>query len=781
MADVRQRRRREADGAVAPPPGAPLPLFLAPNLWLGLDETRRRLGDAVAAEFAAGAGLPALAIVFALGAALYAVAPSEPSVWALGVTAVIFVAATVWRRLGGHDARVLAACAALALGAVLAKLESDRAAAPRLDHDRTATVTGWIADAEATPRNGRRMLVAVAKMEARGLPPDAVPRLITVTARGAGRDLPVGAGVSFLARLRPPDGPTIPGGYDFARRAWFEGRGGSGFVLGKVTAVSAGPAPVAVRLNAPIANLRAAVADRVRAALPGPAGTVAAALMVGEARAIPESVNASMRTSGLYHIISISGLHMTLVAGGVFWVARLLLALAPGYAARHNGKKPAAILAVIAAGFYLLLSGGGVATLRSFLMFAVALVAVIADRPAVTRATVAVTVILVVALWPSSVVEPGFLMSFLAVAALVATFELWQGYVAGQPAVERPWAARFARGAALWLAGAALTSLVAGAATAPVVIDAFHRAAPYGVLANLAALPLVGLIIMPMAMLAGLALPFGLEVWPLKAMGWGIDAMLWVSDVVAGLPGGGGLVGAIHPLAAPLAVTGLLWLVLWRSRLRLIGLAPIAVALALAPLAPRVDILVADDGKTVAVRGADGLLTLTGAKDNTFAAATWLLADADSRDPRAASVAAGWRCDADGCEAETGPAGTGPAGKPALIVLNRTPADLPVDCRRARVLVTPLPAPRACAETTLLLDRPTLAASGSIAIDLAAGTIRVANASRRPWTAGRADPEHPVAWPAPAAEAPPVYRPPDPSDTPDEEDAEADAVSRAPP
>ncbi|MBP0649670.1 ComEC/Rec2 family competence protein, partial [Mycobacterium tuberculosis] len=168
-----------------------------------------------------------------------------------------------------------------------------------------------------------------------------------------------------------------------------------------------------------LANLRGTIADRVRRALPGTAGAVAAALMVGEARAIPDGVNDALRASGLYHIISISGLHMTLVAGGVFWVVRLLLVAVPGFAARRNGKKAAALVAVAAAFFYLLLSGASVATVRSFIMFAVALAAVLADRAAVTMATVAVSAAIVVALWPSSVVEPGFLMSFLAVAALV--------------------------------------------------------------------------------------------------------------------------------------------------------------------------------------------------------------------------------------------------------------------------------------------------------------------------------------------------------------------------
>lgn len=786
MLDPRLRRRRPTDppgtdpavgdaGASAPsgrlrlriPPGGP---------WLGLDEARRRLGDTLESEFAGGAGMPWLIVIFAAGAALYAVAPAEPTAVAVVTLAVMLITATLWRRRSGHDARILAVCAALTLGAALAKLDSDRAAAPRLDRERTVTVTGWIADAEAVPRAGRRLVVAVRTMEARGLPQDAVPERITVTARGAGHDRPVGTGVSFRARLRPPDGPTFPGGYDFARRAWFEGRGASGFVYGKVAAADLGPAPRSVRLVAPLANLRAAIADRVRAALPGTAGTVAAALIVGEARAIPDSVNDSLRASGLYHIISISGLHMTLVAGGVFAAVRLLLVAVPGYAHRHNGKKLAAVFAVAAAFFYLLLSGAGVATVRSFIMFAVALAAVLADRPAVTRATVAVAAAIVVAVWPSSVVEPGFLMSFLAVAALVATFELWQAH---RPAADphAPWPRRLARGVAVWLAGAALTSLVAGLATAPIVIDAFHRAAPYSVIANLAALPLVGFVIMPMAVVAGLALPFGLEAWPLALMGRGIDAMIWVSDVVAALPGGTGLVGRIHPFAAPLAVSGLLWLMLWRSRLRLAGLAPIIAALALAPLGPRPDILVADDGRTVAVRGADGRLSLVGAKDNAFAAATWLLADADPRDPRDAGLMASWACDAGGCEATTA------AG--ARVVWLRALADLPLDCRRATVLVTPLVAPATCAETTLLLDRATLAASGSVAIDLTTRTIAIAHVARRPWTAGVADPNRVPAWPAePAAST--GYAPPDPTDAAARDDAAEpeegdDDVSRAPP
>jgi competence protein ComEC len=774
MAGARLQPRHRPAAAGLPAAGRPLPPFGPGVRWLGLDETLRRLGDAFTAEFAAGAGRLWLVVLFAGGAALYAAAPAEPSVVAVVLLAAALVGLTVWRRRAGHDARLAAALAALALGALIAKLESDRLAAPRLDRERTVTVAGWIADAEATLRDGRRLVVAVKTMEARGLPAEAVPARITVTARGAGRDLAVGAGVTFLARLRPPDGPTLPGGYDFARHAWFEGRGASGFVLGKVTPADLGPPPAAVRWTAPLANLRAAIGKRVRAALPGTDGTVAAALMVGEARAIPASINDSLRISGLYHIISISGLHMTLVAGGVFTALRFALLAVPGYAARHNGKKLAAIFAVAAAGFYLLLSGSGVATVRSFIMFAVALAAVLADRTAVTRATVAVSAAIVVALWPSSVVEPSFLMSFLAVAALVATFEVWQTNRPDKTTEDPRWL-RLGRGALLYLAGAALTSLVAGLATAPVVIDAFHRAAPYGVLANLASLPLVGLIIMPMAVVAGLALPFGLEAWPLMVMGWGIEAMVAVSDVVAGLPGGGGLVGRIHPWTAPLAVAGILWLILWRSApLRLAGLAPILLALALAPLAQRIDVFVADDGKTVAARGADGRLTLTGAKDNAFAAATWLLADADGRPPRDKAVAAGWACDAGGCETATAQ---------GVVVLALDLADLPRDCRRAVVLVTPLVAPRACAETTVLLDRPALRATGSVAIDLAARQIRIAHAARRPWSAGRADPERLPAWPETNEPGAPVYVPPDPTDA---VEAEADAaaeeeISRAPP
>jgi competence protein ComEC len=778
MRDTRLRRRpRSPDppGSGRSPGGeAPLPSFGAGGVSERLVEAGRRLGDAFAAEFADGAGLAWLVVAFALGAALYAVLPDEPMLPALVVAAVGSGLGCLFRRRSGHDARLLAVVAALAIGATLAKLESDRVAAPRLDRERTVTVAGWVADAEATVRNGRRLVVRVATVEARGLAAANLPRLITVTARGAGRDAAVGSPIRFLARLRPPDGPTLPGGYDFARRAWFEGRGGSGFVLGKVTPADLGPAPWPIRLGAPLANLRADIAERVRRTLPGATGAIAAALMVGEARAIPDAANDALRASGLYHIISISGLHMTLVAGGVFSVLRLVLALLPGIALRHDTKKLAAVFAVVAAGFYLLLSGAAVATVRSFIMFAVGLLAVLTDRAAVTRATVAVSAAIVVALWPSSVIEPGFLMSFLAVAALVATFEVWQARPAGD-AKTIGWPRRLARGAGLWLAGAALTSLVAGLATLPIVVDAFHRSAPYGVLANLAALPIVGFVIMPMAVVAALAMPFGLDGPPLALMGIGVDAMVEVAVRVAGLPGGDGLVGRIHPLAAPIAVAGILWLVIWRGRIRLVGLVPVALAVAIAPFAVRPDILVADDGRTVAVRGADGRLTVTGAKDNVFAVETWLAADADPRAARATGLADGWRCDPTGCEAEVGrPAGGAPGA--ATVIVGGRAADLPEDCRRAVVVVSDRVVPPACAETALLLDRAELAGVGSVAIDLSTRAIRAAHLVRRPWTAGSPAPR-PLVWPAPpeaAATRPAIV---DPTDPPDDE-AAPDAAAR---
>lgn len=750
-------------------------------LRLRVADAADRFADAVRRDLDDGLALPGLVVVFACGIAIYFVLPREPWLPATVAVALVAVTVTAWRRRQGHAARLAAVIAALAVGIATAGAASRRVAAPRLDHERTVTVEGRVVDVDATARGGLRMTVDVVRMEGRGLVPGATPTRIgaTVTSRGSRPE--VGSAVRFRARLKPPEGPVLPGGYDFARRAWFDGRGAAGYVLGRVEPIDLGPPAGFTRLFAPIGVLRHRIAERVRAGLPGPTGTIAAALMVGEQRAIPDEVAEPLRASGLTHIVSISGLHMSLVAGGVIVAIRALLALFPALALGRPIRKWAAAAALLAATVYLLLSGNQVAALRSHLMLAVALVAVMVDRPAVTMHTVAVSAVAILAFDPSQALEPSFLMSYLAVIGLVSAYDLHRRLAALRPPPRREAGyLAHAIGAGLrHIEGLALSSLVAGLATAPVIAGVFFRGAPYSILANMAVLPVTGLVIMPAAVIAALAMPFGLDPLPLWAMGLGIDWMIAVGRWTAALPGGAGLIGAPHPAATTFGIAAVLWLSVWRSRIRLLGLGPAAAAVLLLFAGPRADVMVGRHGTPVAVRDASGRLQVLAGRADRFDTAIWLAADADARLPTDPALAKGWTCDPLGClfrlpVGASSAAGAGPAnqerpaspasaaGLPApagdaahgipaggsgepqhgrrdtstappaiadpdddlVIAVVRHPDAFEEDCRRAAVVVTALVAPPGCRDVATVIDRIDLARGGATMLAFAGPVVR---------------------------------------------------------
>ena len=344
----------------------------------------------------------------------------------------------------------------------------------------------------------------------------------------------VGSFVELKARLQPPLAPLRPGSYDFGRDMYFQGIGASGFVTGAIKTVEP---PVSgglsLRYAAFMQGLRDAIDARIRTTLDGDKRAIATALLTGRRDAITTPVNDAMFISGLGHVLSISGYHMAVVAGVVFFAVRALLALIPGLTVSFPIKKWSAAAALAAAAFYLLLSGAEVATQRSFFMTAVVLIAIMVDRRAVTFRTLAVAAMIVLAIAPEALVHPSFQMSFAATLGLVALVQV------GMPALfASPDNSATAR-AALWggreIAMLALASLVAGLATTPYAAFHFHRVTPYGVLANLAAMPVVSALVMPAGLLGLVAMPFGFDGVFWWLMGIGIDWMIVVTQWVAGL------------------------------------------------------------------------------------------------------------------------------------------------------------------------------------------------------------------------------------------------------
>ena len=255
-----------------------------------------------------------------------------------------------------------------------------------------------------------------------------------------------------------------------------------------------------------------------------------------------------MYVSGLGHVLSISGYHMAVVAGLVFFTLRALFALMPAFSSRYPIKKWAALAALAAAAFYLVLSGAEVATQRSFIMVAIVLIGVMVDRPALTLRTLAVAAILVLLLAPEAIVHPSFQMSFAATLALVAGYE--RGLPWMSAAAETPFGARVALWGGRAILGLIVVSLLAGFATTLYAAYHFHRLAPYGVIANLLAMPVVSIWVMPMGILGLVAMPFGFDGLFWRLMGEGIDWMIAVALWVTSLPGAVGRVTAfgIGPL-----------------------------------------------------------------------------------------------------------------------------------------------------------------------------------------------------------------------------------------
>jgi competence protein ComEC len=392
------------------------------------------------------------------------------------------------------------------------------------------------------------------------------------------------------------------------------------------------------------------------------------------------------------------------VAGIVFFVIRAGLALVPAVALRHPIKKWAALAALAAAAFYLLLSGAEVATQRSFIMIAIVLVGVMADRRALTFRTLALAALAVLLLAPEAVVHPSFQMSFAATLALVA---LYQGGLSWMlPGVDTSLGARMALWGGREVLSLLLASLVAGFATTPYAAYHFHRLAPYGVIANLLAMPIVSAWVMPAGIAGVLAMPFGFDGFFWRLMGGGIDWMIAVATFVAGLPGAVGRIAAFGAAPLLLGTAGLLVMCLLKTPLRWCGALLMTGASLWALAWPQPDVLVAPDGRTFAIRGRDGRLAALRTGADNFALRDWLAADADPRTASEPNLGTGLACDEAGCIGRLADGG--------IVAIALSAEAFEEDCRRAVLVLSPREAPPVCAAT--VVDRKAWRAHGAIAL-----------------------------------------------------------------
>jgi ComEC/Rec2-related protein len=570
-----------------------------------------------------------LPVAMGAGAGLYYMSPTDPPLLLLAAGLMAALLAGVLTRLRHNGvARMAGFAAALISGSLAAAFEAHNGVI-LLDSDVTTSVTGLVEAREFDPDGRVRYLIRLMNTVDPQIrrPPDRV----RLSARRPHQPAPVGSQISGRARLTAPSGPVMPGGYDFAFRSFADGIGAQGYFY-RAPAYNIEPQDGRGLVQVWRDGMRTAredIAARIRLVLPGDPGGIAAALTVSDRRGISRETVDALRATGLAHILAISGLHMALAAGILYIGVRKFLAVFPALVEALPVKKIAAIGALLTATAYLLISGGSVSTQRAWVMLTVMLVAVLADRPALTMRNVALAAIVIILISPSAVVGPGFQMSFAATAALISAYAAIARRARNTAAREVGQPARTGLRSlpvlvAKAMLGLAITSLVAGLATGLFSAHHFHRVAGNGLLANLLAMPLVTFIVMPAGLLAMLVMPFGLEAWPLRLMGQGLEAVIAAANFVNDL-GGDVSVGQIPVEATLIAGTGFVLLVFLRSWLRLFGLVLICLGLTLVlpPLKQaEPDLLISEDGTLVGLRTRDGLAS-NAARPSSFIFRQW--------------------------------------------------------------------------------------------------------------------------------------------------------------
>lgn len=690
-------------------------------------------------------------VAIGTGIGLYFALPWEPPLWPALAAALAGAGLVSWGLYARHGRGARIGPELVLLGLILAlvgggmaaaKLRTMSVAAPVLEKRiGLLPVSGRIAGIEDRA-NGRR--ITLDHVTIPGLPDAQTPHDVRINLRGHEPLLFAGEWVQLRAGLGPPPAPAAPGGYDFQREAYFAQLGAVGFAVGR-------PMPIAPPEGRSysrtlidsaelwLEQLRYDITTRVRDGVGGEEGAVAAALMTGEQAAISQNVIDAMRNSGLAHLLAVSGFNFVLIAGMLFYIARAAFALIPPLALRFPTKKWAAGVALLGGVGYFAITGDSIATERAFIMVSLVFLAVIADRTPISMRTLAWAATLVLLLQPESLLGASFQLSFAAVAALIAVYEGW-GRTAFEDVTsgtrDAPAARRWLRVTMAYVAGLALTTLIASAATGPLLVYHFNRFATYGLIANLVAVPFTAVAIMPWSLLAFALMPLGFEKIALVPMGWGVAALDWVAKAASSWPGAAITLPAMPAASLVVITLGGLWLCLWRRNWRYVGIPVIAAGLVIAAFSRPPDILVDEDAKLMAARAAGGGMMLSSRRAAKLHADSWVRRaggsapepwpnEGTSRDGRLS-------CDSLGCLYRA---------RGQIAALAQHEGALAEDCEAATVIVSLVPVRRTCRGPTIVIDRFDLWRYGAHAIWLDPGAVTVATVREwqggRPWVAGR--------------------------------------------
>lgn len=560
-------------------------------------------------------------VCFGTGIGIYFALPFEPSKWLILIILELFLVASYFLRGNRYILFVLQIIGLIACGFANVQLQTVYLSTvlPKIEEGRVY-LSGRISHLDKNYRGNPRIILD----DIRSFSEEEVPGNYRLSLIHKQDDLKVGQCVEMVAEVSPPFKTSMAGGFQFDRQLFFEGINASGYVPSRVLPVDCPEGDSSWHFADYAARLRSHISDYISEVLPPEEAAVAVAIVAGDRTKMSKELVASYRDSGLAHFLSISGLHMSMLAGLMFFFIRLLMALIPPLALRYNSKKVAAVWALFISLIYLVISGAAIPSQRAFIMTFVVLLAVLFDRRAISMRTLAWAAMVVLVISPQALVSASFQMSFAAVVALVAFYERFAGKINNFVSIrdDTP-AIKAGCIIILYFVGVVVSDLVASLATTPYAIYHFNRVALYTSLTNVVAGPIIGFVIMPFVLLALLVMPFGLAFLPLKIVGAGIAAVNALTVWVSSLPNAGMEIVSMPTWGIIMITFGGLWLCLWGCRWRHWGWLAILIGILSIAAVKVPDVIVDAKGKTVIVKNELGeLVALPGG--NKWNKQVWL-------------------------------------------------------------------------------------------------------------------------------------------------------------
>ncbi|EJF83813.1 hypothetical protein MCU_00481 [Bartonella elizabethae Re6043vi] len=576
-------------------------LFLLMPFKEAIIVIRKWLADCIDKEVSFGIHFSLILVFFSLGIIFYFHLEQEPSWEQLGALVSIFWGIFYIARFYRKIWILVGFLFCIVLGALAAKIETWRIATPMLSRDIVTTLTGRIVSIESVPKGGFRLVLDVVSTE-KPILHHSLHR-VRLSARYLPSGLVIGDGLYGKVKLRAFSGPVRPGGYDFSFHNYFKGIGAQGVYLGKPRKISISQSDgiFAIVLQK-IENLRMKMTQRIRLALEGEKGSVAAALITGQRAGISNETNEALRVAGLAHILSISGLHMALLSGLVLLTIRSFLAFFPVFSSYYSSKKLAAIVAFMITAFYLLLSGLAISAQRSFVMIAVMLVAILCNRSAITMRNFSIAGLITLAIRPHEILGPSFQMSFSATAALIAFFDWWsrRSLFRTRKIISSYVGEKVINFAFISIFSTCASSLIAGSASGIYAAYHFSNMASLSIISNAFALPIISILVIPFGLIAVLAMLGGFEWLPLQIMGFGVDLVIKIAHAIKTISPD--LNPGFMPLSALVLLSiGLVGLTFCRTPIRLFFNLFIVAGISICIMHSPVQLIIADNMRFVGV------------------------------------------------------------------------------------------------------------------------------------------------------------------------------------